>query len=179
MTPQIEHDYFQWLTSQIELPDGNPHTYNDLFTRMYDTEFVWHISHDDDRLQDGLELRTQFMHQTQQKRSPDLDAIIHKGASVLEVLIALSIRVAFTAGGHAPIWAWQLIENLHLDRASDPFTSGKANRVDDILETLIHRTYQRDGQGGFFPVSSSVEQDQTKIDIWNQMNIYVNEIQQL
>lgn len=179
MTSPIEQDYFQWLTSQIELPTDNRHTYNDLFTRMYETEFVWHIPHDDDRVQDGLDLRSQFMHQTQRKRSSDLDAIIHKGASVLEVLIALSIRVAFTAGGHAPSWAWTLIENLNLDQASDPLTAGKANRVEEILERLIWRTYQRDGQGGFFPIEGWVDPDQTKIDIWSQMNIYVNEIQQL
>jgi hypothetical protein len=177
MTQRIENDYFHWLTSQIELPTDNPYTYNELFTRMYETEFVWHIPHDDDRVQDGLNLRSQFMHETRQSKS--LDSIIHRGASVLEVLIALSKRVAFTAGGAAEIWAWQLIENLKLNRASDPFSRTKVNRVEGILEALIWRTYRRNGEGGFFPVSDGVKQDQTKIDIWNQMNIYVNEIQQL
>ena len=170
MTQQIEYDYFQWLISQIELPADNPHTYNNLFVRMHETEFIWSIPHDDDRVQDGLNLRVQF-----------LDGRRHEfisGVSVLEVLIALSIRVAFTAGGHAPIWAWQLIENLRLDRRPDPFTKGRADRVDETLETLIWRTYQRDGKGGFFPLNEATE-DQTKIDIWQQMNAYVNEIQQL
>jgi hypothetical protein len=170
MTPQIEDDYFQWLTSQIELPADNPHTYNDLFTRMHEIEFVWSVPHDDDRVQDGLNLRNQFLNGRRYKFT--------SGVSVLEVLIALSIRVAFTAGGYAPIWAWQLIENLHLDRRFDPFTKGRAERVDETLETLIWRTYQRDGKGGFFPLNQALE-DQTKVDIWNQMNMYVNEIQQL
>jgi hypothetical protein len=170
MTQQIERDYFHWLTSQIELPADNRHTYNDLFTRMHETEFLWHIPHDDDRVQDGLDLRTQFLNGRRYR--------FDYGASVLEVLIALSIRVAFTAGGHPPIWAWQLIENLRLDRRFDPFTEGRANSVDETLEALIWRTYRRDGKGGFFPLNEARE-DQTKIDIWNQMNMYVNEIQQL
>lgn len=170
MTRQIEDEYFYWLTSQIELPADNPHTYNDLFRRMHETEFVWHIPHDDDRAQDGLDLRGQFLNGRRYK--------FKYGVSVLEVLIALSIRVAFTAGGHAPYWAWQLIENLRLDRRPDPFNKGRADRVDETLEALIWRTYQRDGKGGFFPLNQANE-DQTKIDIWNQMNAYVNEIQQL
>lgn len=176
---KVDLDYFEWLTSQIDIPESNQHTYNELFSRMYEIEFVWHISGDGNRVQDGLDLRTQFMNQTRRRRSLDLDTIIHKGASVLEVLIALSIRTAFTAGGVPEIWAWQLIENLHLERSFDPLTPGKANRVDDILEALIWRTYQRDGQGGFFPLSSEAPSDQTKIEIWDQMNIYVNEIQEL
>jgi hypothetical protein len=176
---KTKHDYFKWLTSQIEIPESNPRTYNDLFSRMYEIEFVWHVSGDGNRVQDGLDLRTQFMNQTRRKKSSDLDAIIHKGASVLEVLIGLSIKVAFIAGGVPEIWAWQLIENLHLERASDPFTIGKANRVDDTLEALIWRTYQWNGQGGFFPLSSETLIDQTKIEIWDQMHIYVNEIQEI
>lgn len=176
---KAELDYFEWLTSQIEIPESNHHTYNELFGRMYEIEFVWHISGDGNRVQDGLDLRTQFMNQTRRRRSLDIDTIIHKGASVLEVLIALSIRTAFIAGGPPEIWAWQLIENLHLERAFDPFTDGKANRVDDTLEALIWRTYQRNGEGGFFPLSSEALSDQTKIEIWDQMNIYVNEIQEL
>jgi hypothetical protein len=170
MTPRIEDEYFHWLTSQIELPADNPNTYNNLFARMHETEFVWSIAHDDDRVQDGLALREQFLNGRRHK--------FKFGASVLEVLIGLSIRVAFIAGGHAPYWAWQLIENLRLDRRPDPFSQGRADRVDETLETLIWRTYQRDGKGGFFPLTQSIE-DQTKIDIWRQMNAYVNEIQQL
>lgn len=170
MTPQIEDDYFHWLTSQIELPADNPNTYNDLFARMHETEFLWSIAHDDDRVQDGLVLRDQFLNGRRHK--------FKFGPTVLEVLIALSRRVAFTAGGTPEIWAWQLIENLRLDRRADPFTKGRADRVDETLETLIWRTYQRDGKGGFFPLTQSI-QDQTKIDIWSQMNAYVNEIQQL
>ena len=35
--------------------------------------------------------------------------------------------------------------------------------------------YERDGQGGFFPLKYPTE-DQTKKEIWDQMNLYVNEM---
>jgi hypothetical protein len=169
MSKRIDRQYFEWLISQIEIPTRNPNTYLDLFGRMFDAEFIWFVPHDDNRLQDGLDLRNEFLNG---KRH-----IFERGASILEVLIALSRRVAFNAGGHPPIWAWQLIENLRLQKASDPLIGAKATRVEETLYALIWRTYERNGQGGFFPLNFALE-DQTKREIWNQMHAYVNEIQE-
>ena len=43
-------------------------------------------------------------------RNRALDEIIHMGATFLEVLIGLSRRAAFTAGGDAESWAWRLLK---------------------------------------------------------------------
>jgi hypothetical protein len=168
-TKQLDLDYFIWLISQIDTVGSR--TYNELFERMHNTEFVWIIPNDDNRLQDGLDLRVQFMHEVSEKSYP----IDQAGATVLEVLIGLSRRVAFAAGGLPSWWAWRLMENLRLQKASDPLTTAKSLRVDNILDALIWRTYERNGQGGFFPLNNSVE-DQTKCEIWYQMNEYVMEI---
>jgi hypothetical protein len=162
---QIEHDYFQWLISQVHI--GNSNSYNGLFQRMHELEFVWFVPNDDNRVQDGLDLRAEFLNGARYR--------FEQGVSVLEILIALSRRTAFTAGGTPEMWAWHLIENLGLKKASDPLTRAKAARIDDTLQALIWRTYERDGQGGFFPLRDSHE-DQTKVEIWYQMNAYVNEI---
>src|SRR5436190_7151828 len=90
-TNVIEYDYFTWLVSQIELPSHNRNTYNGLFEKMHEVEFVWTISGDDNRVQDARDLRVEFL---LGKRY-----IFQQGISVLEVLIALSRRTAFTAGG--------------------------------------------------------------------------------
>ena len=58
---KIEQEYLEWLTSQFEIHDRNPNTYQDLFSRLYDTEFVWLVPNDDNRVQDGLELRREFL----------------------------------------------------------------------------------------------------------------------
>jgi hypothetical protein len=47
--------------------------------------------------------------------------------------------------------------------------------VEEILYALIWRTYDPDGVGGFFPLAWPKE-DQTKIEIWYQMNAYAKEI---
>ena len=147
MSRQIEQKYFTWLIDQIEIPYRNRNTYNDLFGRMFSTEFVWIIPHDDNRLQDGLDLRVEFLN--------GKSHIFDQGASILEVLIALSRRVEFVAGGRAPIWAWQLIENLRLHKASDPLEGAKANRVDETLDALVWRTYRTEWFRGIFSFGHS------------------------
>jgi hypothetical protein len=162
-------DYFLWLIGQIGVPEKNRNTYNDLFMRFYETEFVWIVPNDDNRLQDGVELRREFLGK---RRIANLDSM---PVSMLEVLIALSRRVAWTTDRPAEFWAWQLLENLRLTKSSDPLTGRKAERVEEILEALIWRTYDMDGNGGFFPLNYPTD-DQTKREIWDQMNAYVNEM---
>lgn len=178
MTKQIEYDYFEWLISQIEIRSSR--TYHELFERMHNTEFVWFVPNDDNRVQDGLDLRIEFVNDVPMTRK-EHEAfnmwLRNKGSTVLEVLIGLSRRVAFTAGGVANWWAWKLIENVHLQRMSDPLTREKTKRIDEVLDALIWRTYNYDGKGGFFPLTEALE-DQTKIEIWYQMNKYVMEIQE-
>lgn len=168
MTNPIDYEYFEWLISQIEVPGDE--TYNDLFERLHNVEFVWTVPNDDNRIADALELREEFFTRTKKKGT-----LINEWTSILEIVVSLSRRVAWTADGQPRPWAWHLLENLRLDKASDPLMDRKANEVDDILEALVWRTYDRDGRGGFFPLRQTVE-DQTKQEIWHQMNAYVNEM---
>jgi hypothetical protein len=160
-------DYFLWLIAQIGIPQRNRNTYNDLFMRLYETEFVWIVPHDDNRLQDGIELRYEF-----DGKNIDFSDM---PVSMLEVLIALSRRVAWTTDRSPEFWAWQLLDNLRLTKSSDPLVGRKAERVEEVLEAVIWRTYDQDGNGGFFPLKYPRD-DQTKREIWDQMNAYVNEM---
>jgi hypothetical protein len=173
MKSQVEQQYFEWLISQIDI--RGTRTFYDLFEMLFTIEFVWTVPHDNNRLQDGLDLRTEFLNGY--PRGSRQKIYLGKGATVLEVLIALSRRLAFTAGGRAEDWAWQLLANLRLNKMTDPFTENKARKVDNIIETLIWRQYRDDGFGGFFPLNWP-DKDQTQVEIWYQMQKYVNEIQE-
>lgn len=166
---QIDYDYFEWLTEQIHIP--NDKSYSELFERMHNLEFVWTVPNDDNRVQDGKDLRYEFLENRRGKLHLEF-------VTVLEVLVALSRRVAFTAGGEPRQWAWRLLKNLRLTKCCDPFDDRRATNVEEILENLVWRTYREDGQGGFFPLRQASE-DQTKVEIWYQMNLFVNERQAL
>jgi hypothetical protein len=161
-----ERDYFNWLIAQIEIPAKNPHTYYDLFARLHDTEFIFVVGNDDNRIADGRDLRSEFLYGWKNRPRP---------VSTLEVLIALSRRTEFVCDeGTAPQWAWVLLENLGLHKMWDRVSVRKMNKIDEILANLIWRTYERDGRGGFFPLQYARE-DQTKTEIWFQMQAYAIE----
>ena len=161
--------YFDWLTSQIAVEGRR--TYQSLFLKLFNTEFVWTLEGDDNRVKDGLDLRREFSGGNLRKvQFPEF-------ISILEVLLGLSRRLAFLTGGEAPLWAWQLIENLHLDGCSDPVSRTAQGHIDEVLDAVVWRTYQRNGRGGFFPLRNTKE-DQRKIELWYQMQAYVSEIQE-
>lgn len=188
MSNPLAEDYLGWLAPQIRADDGlsNPNReYWGLLSIMFEKEFTWQVPYDDNRVIDGLYLRTEFCYAnnipSRDRRKEPLRSFLDKQypdppCSFLEVLIALSRRLAFQAGKQsAPGWAWILLSNLNLHRMSDPLSRTKARRANDILDRCIRRTYSPDGTGGFFPLERPNE-DQTQVEIWYQMAAYIDEL---
>lgn len=168
----VDYEYYTWLTKQIDIPNGK--TYFDLFERLHNIEFIWTVPNDDNRVQDALDLRHEFL------EDKDGSELVLGGATCLEIIIALSRKVAFIASGnkHSHQWAWTLLKNLGFQKFSDPLTLEKGNKVDQILHDLMWRQYSADGRGGFFPLTNP-DVDQTQIEIWYQLNAYVSEMTDL
>lgn len=173
MSNSLTENYLRWLESQIRDEHGNANkTYGDLMRLMFEKEFVWSVPHDDNRVADGLDLRPDFCHD----HGIPIDSLSYLGpVSFLEVLIALSRRMAFAAGGQPHVWAWHFLNNLELHRMPDPLSKRKAKQANMIMDVCINRTYQPDGVGGFFPLAWP-DDDQTQIELWYQMAAYINEL---
>lgn len=178
MSNSLAEDYLRWLAPQIrdEHSGRKDREYEGLLSVMFQKEFVWTDTfiNDENRIGDGLDLRIEFANQKSLHRPMRIREQLGP-CSFLEVLIGLSKRLSFQAGGSAPGWAWQLICNLELDKMYDPLTHRKARKVDDILDTVIWRTYNPDGLGGFFPLAWP-DDDQTKKELWYQMAAYIDEL---
>lgn len=172
----VDQVYFLWLASRVAFNYGknNGKTYVDLAGQLHTKEFVWVVANDDNRLEDALALRHLFISEsgiTKYGNFLNNDPPL----SVLEVIVGLSQRCAFTDGGNPRQWAWKLIENLDLSKLVDPMSAEEQEVVDDILETLIYRNYAMDGSGGFFPLRHPKE-NQKEVEIWYQMNAYIEEL---
>jgi hypothetical protein len=165
MTQSLDEAYFLWLGSQLREKETTKE-YWDLCHILHEKEFVHQVANDDNRMEDGKALRREFRADWRLDDSP---------ASMLEVIIALSRRIAWDAGGDARGWAWQLIKNLKLERAYDPIGPRKRVWIDNTLEALIWRNYDADGNGGFFPLAFP-ERDQRKVEIWYQMGAWIDEL---
>jgi len=169
----LDELYFRWLYSQVaSVKQKNPsRTYWALLKQLFTKEFVWIIPNDDNRLEDGRDLREEFI---EERQLHNVDpAWTELGCSMLEMLIALSRRLSFEDDQPADEWFWKLIENLGLRGFTDKHTY-TAEIVDEILDDVIWRTYGEDGQGGLFPLKHP-NQDQRDIEIWYQLSAYLLE----
>lgn len=174
MKKPLDELYFTWLCRQVGEEDtGNPHkTYWKLLRTLFSKPFVYIIPHDNNRAQDGKDLRSEF--------AADLNIYPDQGwmnldCSMLELLIGLSRTLSFLCEGESRAWFWELIENLNLEKYNDNAFIPE-HRIEDILDEVIWRTYRPNGRGGLFPLKARPPGvDLRDIELWYQLNNYVLE----
>jgi hypothetical protein len=171
MSDPLIEDYLRWLAPQIR-ETWEDQTYWELMGVMFEKKFDEVVPHDRNRMVDGLGLRREFC---QERYIPTTPLDVLGECSFLEVLIGLSRRLSFAAGGKASDRAWQLITNLELNRMSDPLSRYKSRKANDILDRCIMRDYPPNGQGGFFPLAWA-DEDQRQVELWYQMAAYIDEL---
>lgn len=174
MDEPLDELYLKWLYSQTGSTKlKNPSkTYWSLFRLLYTKQFIWFIPNDDNRSEDGKDLRYEFI-DAEQIENVDIDWM-DLGCSMLELLIGLSRRLSFEAEGEPRVWFWHLIRNIGLDIYTDNVPI-PTEEVDEQLNQIIWRTYEPDGLGGLFPLKWP-EMDQRDIEIWYQMSGYILEM---
>lgn len=168
----LENKYISWLYSQVADPNliEQRETCWFLIRQLYKKEFFWFVDHDDNRVEDGRELRYEFSHETNTKLTPEWHTF---GVSMLEVLIALSRRLSFQADGEPRERFWELVDNIGLAKFNDArYNRRAAKTIDDALEKVIWRTYSYSGDGGLFPLKDPKE-DQREVELWYQMSAYI------
>lgn len=173
MNEPLDELYLRWLYHQVASARvRNPaRTFWTLLRKFYTTEFIWYIPNDDNRVEDGKELRYEFIDAC---HIQDVDIEwLEMGCSVLEMLIALSRRLSFQGEGEPRVWFWELIENLELNHYTDNGEFPEAH-VEDVLNNLIWRTYDPSGRGGLFPLKYATD-DQREVELWYQLSTYLLE----
>ena len=174
MSAPLDELYFRWLYGLVSSvkQKSSARTYWSLLRLLFRKEFVWFVPNDDNRVEDGKELRYEFL-DAEEIETVDPEWI-DMGCSMLEMLIGLSRRLSFEAEGEPREWFWRLLENVGLASYNDR-DGVPAELVDEILERIIWRTYSAQGDGGLFPLRSP-SRDQRKVEIWYQLNTYLSEL---
>lgn len=173
MGKPLDELYFEWLYAQVGDPEIKvpTRTYWRLLKLLFDKEFVWLVANDDNRIEDGKDLRYEFVDEANLK---DVDpGWVKLGVSMLELLISLSRALAFEAEGEPRDWFWHLMDNLGLREFNDTHDFAD-QEVEDILDRLIWRNYSYSGEGGLFPLRRA-ERDQRDVELWYQLCAYVLE----
>ena len=161
--------YFKWLLNYIDKPDiDNFHT---LLCRLFNTDFVCIIPRDGNRANDGLDLRYSYYKETGEDITDD------RNCTILEMMIALSDRceIEFMSSSEfdnrTSQWFWEMIDNLGLSSMND--FNYDERYVELVLDRFLLRQYSPNGEGGLFVIPNAKE-DLTKVEIWYQLNWYIN-----
>lgn len=159
--------YFDFLCDLVD----KHNMYSELLVVLHRVEFFSLIPNDDNREEDGKQLRKTFIDEEGQHALSQSD---YGPCTVLEMLIALAFRLEFeTAQSRwektTCEWFWILIDNLGLIECG--------NRTDEIkikVGIFLNRHYNSDGNGGLFPLKNP-KKDQRRVEIWYQMSAYIIE----
>lgn len=176
--------YFDWLLKEVNFIDGfdrgrvpsgrrlYPVDYTILMRKLHETDFKWILERDENRVKDGLALRSDFFDDVEISTT----AFIRE-CSVLELLVGLAIRVDEEYIGdpmnpHPEIFFWDMIHNLGLDvMDNNHFNEVKC---DEIIDIWMKREFESDGNGSPFPLKN-VTFDSREVEIWRQVMAYLSE----
>lgn len=173
MSEPLDDSYFRWLYRQVAslTVKSAQKTYWRLLKQLFTKEFIWLVPNDDNRVEDGRDLRNHFLEEMGiEETDPNW---MELGCSFLEMLIGLSRRLSFEAEGEPRDWFWILMRNLEMHELSDAVHI-PINVIESKMDTVIWRTYEPNGVGGLFPLKYAIK-DQREVELWYQLNGYLIE----
>ena len=174
---RINDEYFEYLYQLIDAKRfARSVSYRKLLMRLHDIEFTYFVPYDDNRADDGIQLRRRF---ALTRNNMSLANYISGPCSVLEMMVALAVRCEETImddalmGNRTGQWFWGMVHNLGLS----PMTDSKFDKrvVDDIITCFLNREYEPDGRGGLFTVKHC-DYDMRTVEIWCQLSWYLDSI---
>ena len=179
---QIRQEYFEYLCDLVNMDSPNNLEYWMLLNDLHAFHFYWSIDHDENRAQDGIDLRRRYLEGEWWSNGEEA---LSGECSMLEMLIALAERMSFELLGvdvcTEEIFTtgrcfWELIENIGLARFSDDLYDALDGPyvINKTLHDVVTRNYDETGIGGIFPLRNTVV-DQRSNEIWYQMQEYLQE----
>lgn len=173
---RINNEYFEYLYELIDARRFSRRvSYRKLLMHLHNIEFTWTVPFDDNRADDGVQLRRRF---SLDRQDAGLSNYISGPCSVLEMMIALAVRCETYMddtcyGNRTGQWFWGMIHNLGLS----PMIDSEFDRrfVDEVIARFLNREYEPDGTGGLFTIRNC-DRDLRTVEIWSQLNWYLDSI---
>lgn len=169
-------EYLEWLSDIIHLYSEEHADYTSLIKYMYSYRFRYSVVGDENREKDANNIL--YMRYMDEYGLPyDMETLHDRDTSVLEVLIALSIRCERDIMGEPDEfkddrWFWIMLENLSLDGCTNDVFDEET--VDYILSKWLDRRFAYNGNGGIWPLKFT-NRNQKFVEIWYQMQEFLEE----
>ena len=174
---EIADKYFEWM---YNLVCGERYarqiSFRKLLMRLHDTEFTYLMDRDENRAKEGIFLRYRF---SLIYGYEDALEYLDGPCSVLEMILALAIHCEENImddpamGDRTRQWFWGMIVNLGLGSMMDE--NFDRQYVEETVERFLNRDYEPNGKGGLFFIRDC-KYDLREVEIWYQLNYYLNTI---
>ena len=176
----LRKKYFLWMCqivdTNVKIRGGS---YRSLLEELNSIDFYAVLPMDENRADDGIELRYRFGRDCGYPASAIASMLDVRPCSVLEMMVALALRgehhVAEDTiyGDRTERWFWSMIKSMALtDQYDDVFDPVI---VRDSVHRMLERNYASNGRGGLFTLKNPRE-DLRYVEIWYQMMWYLNEV---
>ena len=173
---ECKTEYFEYLCDLVCYDESIVNgTYNDLLQKLFQTRFIWVMPKDENRAEDGKDLRNRYEYQIPGANLPDV--FFKEPCSILEMMVALSLRCEEEImddpdeGNRTGLWFWSMIDSLGLGNMTDEYYNEEY--VSNNLDIFMNRRYAPNGRGGLFIVDDP-DTDMRSIEIWYQMHCFLN-----
>jgi hypothetical protein len=179
MAYTIKEKYFNWICELIDHTECDDETsYTNLLYFLDDVDFTYELEMDQNRMEDGIDLRYRFGYDMGYSREIIEDNLDDRPCSVLEMMVALSIRCGedfmddIDEGNRTGEWFWNMIESLGLDTMTNINYDEKYSNM--VIRKFLKRKYAPNGKGGLFTVKNP-KTSLRDVEIWYQMMEYLDE----
>ncbi len=170
----IREEYFEWMYQIV-----NGKKYYRLLNELNNVDFISLVHYDENRIRDGIDLRYRFADEANIPVSIIDRKFNNIECSVLEVMVALSVRIEESImgdedyGNRIPIWFSMMIKSLGLyDMTDDKI---EYEYVTHTIARFLNRDYDSNGSGGLFTIHD-YDRDMRDIEIWYQMCLFFDNL---
>lgn len=179
----IIDEYFNWLCEIVcKNRVSDQITYTKLLTYLHNTAFRYSIQRDENRAEDGIELRYKFAYEKNLEHYPtikEIESALSGPCSVLEMMVALALRCEHTIMDDAKVgdrtrqWFWGMCRNIGLGGMRDGLFDKM--EAEEIINRFLDRQYEPNGKGGLFTIRGC-DTDLRRVEIWHQLCWYLDSI---
>ena len=173
---EMKHQYLSWLYNKM-VKEEDQNKYWLLANYLFRIPFRWSIPNDDNRAADGVKFRGDFI----VKKTKTYDIWWDAPCSVFEMLVGLACRMEDILenpyrASFVGDWLVLMFSNLGIQSYTDSNWSSDVEKIiDRKIDLFLDRQYDRDGNGGLFPLEKNGVKDQRKVEIWYQLMKYIDE----
>ena len=174
----IIEEYNEWLYTLAIKNDNDRCNYSKLLSKLNNTSFKPVHTMDNNRYDDGIDLRYRFGWEEGYDEIEIVNYIDCRECSVLEMMVALSLRIEenitynIDKGRNCSRWFMEMLNSLQLYHMIN--RNYNTIYIEDRISKFLNRNYAKNGEGSLFVIHNP-HYDMREIEIWQQAMLYLTE----